>query len=78
MKSISPGLKTQYSTVASLNRGNLSWSGESRLICKGVIQDMVRRTRRDRRTRMFVHLTLNCFSLTAQWIGIEGSKGVPN
>ena len=27
----------QCSTVASLKRGNLSWSGESRLICKDVI-----------------------------------------
>ena len=98
MKSISPGLKTQCSTVASLKRGNLSWSGESRLICENVIQDVTRRrtrkarrrTRRTRRTmrtkritrtkrtRMFGHLTLNCLSLTAQWIGIEGGKGVSN
>ena len=36
------------------------------------------RTRRTKRTRMFGHLALNSLSLAAQWIGIEGGKGVSN
>ena len=78
MKSISPGLKTQCSTVASLKRGNLSWSGESRLICKDVIQDIVTIWSGLRRTQTFQHLTLNSFPVAAQWIWVERSQGVSN
>ena len=74
MKSISPGLKIQCSTVASLKRGNFSRSGRSRLIWKGLISsDKIQ-------TQLFqtfkCNLTLDCFSLAAKGIGVERGQGV--